>query len=46
MPEETSDPGDDRHVPFFGTWLRIYGAVVFCALVVMGLLALFSGWPY
>jgi hypothetical protein len=46
----TSDPrprpdADDR-VPVFGTWSRIHAAVVACALVVMALLALFSGWPY
>jgi hypothetical protein len=47
MPEETGDRrGDEKQVPFFGTWLRIYGAVVLSALVVMALLALFSGWPY
>ena len=47
MPEDTGDRrGDEKQVPFFGTWLRIYGAVVLSALVVMALLALFSGWPY
>ena len=37
---------DDDPVPFFGSWPRIYAAVVGCALVVMGLVALFSAWPY
>lgn len=47
MAPETHDPGDsDGPVPFFGTWPRIYAAVIASALVVMGLLALFSGWPY
>ena len=47
MPEETSDQRDDeRRVPFFGTWSRIYGAVVVSALLVMVLLTLFSRWPY
>jgi len=36
---------DDR-VPVFGTWPRIYAAVVACALLVMGLVALFSSWRY
>jgi len=39
-------PGDDGRVPLFGTWSAIYAAVVLCALVVMGLAALFSRWPY
>jgi len=47
MPPDTSDRrDDDGSVPLFGTWPRIYGAVVVSALVVMALLALFSGWPY
>jgi len=47
MPQKTGDRRDDEsQVPFFGTWPRIYGAVVLSALVVMALLALFSGWPY
>jgi hypothetical protein len=47
MPEESPDRlDDDGPVPLFGTWPRIYGAVVVCALVVMALLTLFSGWPF
>jgi hypothetical protein len=38
-------PNDDD-VPVFGTWRRIYAAVIVSALVVMGLLALFSSWKY
>jgi hypothetical protein len=47
MSEDTPDRRDDGGpVPLFGTWPRIYGAVVICALVVMALLGLFSRWPY
>ena len=38
--------GDDEPVPVFGTWGRIYAAVVLSALAVMGLLAIFSAWKY
>ena len=41
MPSEPDDP-----VPLFGSWPRIYAAVVVCALIVMGLLALFATWNY
>jgi len=37
---------DDDHVPVFGTWPRIYAAVVATALAVMALVALFTSWPY
>ena len=37
---------DDDRVPLFGSWRRIYAAVVASALAVMGLVALFSAWPY
>jgi hypothetical protein len=33
-------------VPLFGTWPRIYAAVVISALVVMGLVAVFSRWDF
>jgi hypothetical protein len=36
----------EEAVPLFGTWPRIHGAVVVAALLVMGLLALFSRWPF
>ena len=39
-------PDDDDPVPIFGTWRRIYTAVVVWALIVMGLVALFQRWPY
>jgi hypothetical protein len=37
---------DENRVPLFGTWPRIYAAVVISALVSMGLIALFSRWGY
>jgi hypothetical protein len=37
---------DDDDVPVFGTWRRIYAAVVVSALVVMALVALFSRWEF
>ena len=39
------EPPDDP-VPVFGTWPRLYGAVIVSALVTMALIALFSGWPF
>jgi hypothetical protein len=38
-------PGDDD-VPVFRTWRRIYAAVILNALVIMGLVALFSVWRF
>ena len=46
MPVSPAVPDDDEHVPIFGTWPRIYAAVILCALAVMGLIAVFSGWKY
>jgi hypothetical protein len=47
---DAGSPGDDRDaddvVPLFGTWPRIYAAVVLCAVVMMALIAVFSRWPY
>ncbi|HEY2941804.1 MAG TPA: hypothetical protein VGN09_05160 [Vicinamibacteria bacterium] len=37
---------DDDPVPIFGSWRAIYTAVAASALIVMGLIALFSSWPY
>lgn len=45
-PDETPPTGDDEAVPVFGTWPRIYAAVIVSALVVMGLIGLFSAWPW
>ena len=39
-------PDDDQQVPIFGSWPRIYTAVIVCALVCMALIGLFSGWSY
>jgi hypothetical protein len=36
----------DERVPIFGTWPRIYAAVIVCALAAMALIAIFSAWPY
>jgi hypothetical protein len=37
---------DPESVPLFGSWRAIHAAVIVCALLVMALLALFSGWPF
>ena len=37
---------EDDPVPLFGTWPRIYAAVVVSALAVMALVAVFSAFPY
>jgi hypothetical protein len=39
-------PDDDDRVPVFGTWTRIYAAVLINLLVMMGLLLAFARWPY
>jgi len=36
----------DEAVPIFGTWRRIYAAVIAAAVAVMVLVAVFSRWPY
>lgn len=41
-----SPPPDDDPVPIFGTWPRIYAAVVLSALAVMALVAVFASFPY
>jgi hypothetical protein len=43
---QPSPPSADERVPLFGTWPRIYAAVVVSALVVMALVAVFSVFPY
>jgi len=40
------DEEPDERVPIFGTWPRIYAAVIVCNLAVMALIALFSAWNY
>lgn len=37
---------DPERVPLFGSWRAIHAAVLLCAALVMGLLALFSRWPF
>lgn len=37
------DVAGDEKVPIFGTWRGIYAAVIACALLVMGAVALFQG---
>ena len=44
-PRMNPDKEDDR-VPVFGTWRRIYTAVVVTALLAIGLTAVFSHWDY
>jgi hypothetical protein len=37
---------DDVPVPLFGTWTRIYAAVLLNLVAMMALLWAFSRWPY
>ena len=46
MPATDTAPEDDERVPIFGTWPRIYAAVILCELASMALIALFSSWNY
>jgi hypothetical protein len=47
MPAAPDAPDDaDDPVPIFGSWRRIYVAVIACALASMALIALFSAWRY
>jgi hypothetical protein len=43
---DNSDPGEDERVPIFGSWPRIYAAVIVCAVLSMALIGLFSTWNY
>ena len=45
-PNDPSPPEADERVPIFGTWPRIYAAVIVSALAVMALVAVFSSFPY
>jgi hypothetical protein len=36
----------DEPVPLFGTWTRIYAAVVALNVVVIALVWAFSAWPF
>ena len=46
MAPTTPVPDDDERVPIFGTWRRIYAAVIVCELISMAFIALFSSWNY
>jgi hypothetical protein len=37
---------EDEKVPIFGTWSRIYVAVVVVTAVAMSLIALFQHWSF
>jgi hypothetical protein len=37
---------DDDRVPIFGTWRRIYAAVIATAVATIALVALFSRWEF
>jgi hypothetical protein len=36
----------DENVPIFGTWPRMYAAVLVCEAVTVGLIAVFSLWRW
>ena len=44
--DDASHAADDEPVPIFGSWPRIYLAVIVSALAVMALVALFAVFPY
>lgn len=46
MSPERPASDEEERVPIFGTWRRIYAAVIVSALATMGLIALFSSWKY
>ena len=46
MSEKGRAHDDDEHVPVFGTWTRIYAAVLLNLVLMIGLLLAFSRWPY
>ncbi|HWX25103.1 MAG TPA: hypothetical protein VN083_08690 [Vicinamibacteria bacterium] len=46
MTPSPPEPFLPDHVPLFGTWGRIYTAVIAVTLLVMGALALFSSWNF
>ena len=41
-----NEPEPDERVPIFGTWPRIYAAVVAVNVAVMALVWAFSVWPF
>lgn len=46
MHDAESQATNDERVPVFGTWARMYGAVLISAALVMGLIAAFSAWRW
>jgi hypothetical protein len=45
-PVNQEPPDDDQRVPLFGTWTRIYVAVLLNLVLMMAALFAFSRWPY
>jgi hypothetical protein len=44
---DAAEQGDrEDPVPIFGSWGRMYTAVIVCAIAVMGLVAVFSHYDY
>jgi hypothetical protein len=46
LKQPEAQAGEDNRVPLFGTWRRIYTAVLLNALLLMLLVAVFSRWRY
>jgi hypothetical protein len=45
-PAGPPDPSDEERVPIFGTWPRIYAAVIAANVAVIALVWAFSLWPW
>jgi hypothetical protein len=41
-----SDPPGEDHVPIFGTWARIYAAVLVTAVLAVAASFVFSRWAF
>jgi len=46
LPPPKPAADDDDPVPIFGSWRRIYTAVILVAVACIALTAVFSNWPY
>ena len=46
QPQPDPAPDDEESVPLFGSWRRIYVAVVVSNIVVIALVTLFSHWSF
>lgn len=46
MDDPVPEARDSEPVPMFGTWPRIYAAVIVVAVIVMGLIGLFARGGY